>query len=458
MSTICFQKINNLNMKKILVSIIAILLIGKVFSQNNLLQSGPMVGYSEMLEVAVWMQTNDAAIVKMEYWPIGDSVKTFTDAVATNKNNAFTAKLIASKVEPGEIYEYNIVINDEVIDLPYTTSFQTQPLWKWRTDPPNFSFVMGSGTYINEQRYDRPGKGYGDGYQIFNSMVNKDPDFMIWLGDNIYLREPDWNSKTGIFHRYTHTRSLPEMQKFLASTHNYAILDDHDFGPNDSDRGFWNKNQTLEAFELFWANPSVGVGNIKGAITSFQWGDADFFLLDNRSYRSPNRRKTGDRTQLGEDQMQWLFDNLASSYGTFKFVVLGGQFLSTSPTYESYSNYGFEKERQRIIDFIYDENIQNVVFLTGDVHFSEISVLQQEGRPTIWDITSSPLNSGVNNYALDKDNKLRIPESVIMQRNFTEIKLSGTIEDRLMDINYYDSDGNKIWSYQIAREKPPLKK
>ncbi len=422
-------------------------------AQKELLQSGPMVGYSEMLEVAIWAQTKNTASVNITYWNMETpEIRYFTNTVLTEKSKAFTALLIADTLEPGNKYEYELIINDKIVSLPYPTTFKTQPLWKWRTDPPDFSFVMGSGTYVNEEKYDRPGKGYGDGYQIFNSMAKMHPDFMIWLGDNIYLREPDWNSKTGIFHRYTHTRSLPEMQAFLASTHNYAIIDDHDFGPNDSNKSFWNKNQTLEAFDLFWANPSHGVGNIEGAITSFQWGDADFFLLDNRTHRTPNKRKTGKKTQLGEDQIQWLIDNLSESYGSFKFVVMGGQLLSTSPTYESYSNYGFEKERQRIIDYIYAENIKNVVILSGDVHFSEIAVLREEGKPIIWDITSSPLNSGVNIYAEEKDNKHRIPESVIMERNFTKIKLTGVYKERKLNIEYYDSDGNIIWEYVIEQE------
>ncbi len=422
-------------------------------AQKELLQSGPMVGYSEMLEVAIWAQTKNTASVNITYWNMETpEIRYFTNTVLTEKSKAFTALLIADTLEPGNKYEYELIINDKIVSLPYPTTFKTQPLWKWRTDPPDFSFVMGSGTYVNEEKYDRPGKGYGDGYQIFNSMAKMHPDFMIWLGDNIYLREPDWNSKTGIFHRYTHTRSLPEMQAFLASTHNYAIIDDHDFGPNDSNKSFWNKNQTLEAFDLFWANPSHGVGNIEGAITSFQWGDADFFLLDNRTHRTPNKRKTGKKTQLGEDQIQWLIDNLSESYGSFKFVVMGGQLLSTSPTYESYSNYGFEKERQRIIDYIYAENIKNVVILSGDVHFSEIAVLREEGKPIIWDITSSPLNSGVNIYAEEKDNKHRLPESVIMERNFTEVKLTGVYKERKLNIAYYNSDGNIIWEYVIKQE------
>lgn len=413
-----------------------------------------MVGYSEMLEVPIWVQTVSPATVKITYWPKDNpEMKHSTDAFTTKKCEAFTAVLYADTLEPGINYSYELSINSIPVKLDYETTFQTQPIWKWRTDPPTFSFVMGSGTYINEPKYDRPGKGYGDGYQIFNSMLKLDPDFMIWLGDNIYLREPDWNTETGIHHRYTHTRSTPEMQAFLASTHNYAILDDHDFGPNDSDRGFWNKNETLKAFELFWANPSYGVGDIVGAITSFKWGDAEFFLLDNRTYRAPNRRKTGNKTQLGEAQLQWLFDNLASSYSTFKFVVLGGQFLSTCPTYESYSNYGFNEERQRIIDFIHDENIKNVIFLTGDVHFSEVSVLKQNGKPTIWDITSSPMNSGVNMHAHKKDNILRIPESVIMQRNFSELEITGLENHRKINLRYYDSDGNLLWQKTIEPEQ-----
>ena len=54
----------------------------------------------------------------------------------------------------------------------------------------------------------------------------KNPDFMLWLGDNTYLRESDWNSRTGFIKRYPHTRALSELQPLLASTHHYATWDD----------------------------------------------------------------------------------------------------------------------------------------------------------------------------------------------------------------------------------------
>ncbi len=426
-------------------------------AQEKLLNAGPMPGYSTMKEVAIWCQTTQEATVFAKFWNVDTpAVLRQTNTVFTKANDGFTALLIAPNLEPGNTYQYMIYVDGEPVLLPYKTLFHSQKIWKWRGDPPDFSFLTGSGSYINEPKYDRPGEPYGGGYEIYNSMAKKHPDFMIWLGDNVYLREPDWNSWSGIIHRYTHDRAIPQLQEFLASTHHYAIWDDHDFGPNDSDRSFWNKNRTMKAFKLFWANPSYGVGDIKGAITSFQWGDADFFLLDNRTYRTPNRRKGKNKTQLGEEQLQWLFDNLVSSYATFKFVVIGGQVLSDSKMFESYVNYGFEEERKRIIRYIYDQNIHNVIFLTGDVHFSEITVLKEKGKPDIIDITSSPLNSGPNTNAINQNNTLRVPGSVIMERNFAEICITGPRLDRKVIVTYYDVNGKELYKYEFKpwyREK-----
>ena len=133
-----------------------------VFSQKNLLQSGPMIGYSEMLEVMLWAQTTKEAKVKIIYYNINKpDIKHSTNTVSTNKNNGFTAHLIADKLEPGQIYNYDLYINNKKISFDYKTQFKTQKIWKWREDAPDFSFASGSGTYINEEKYDRPGKGYG---------------------------------------------------------------------------------------------------------------------------------------------------------------------------------------------------------------------------------------------------------------------------------------------------------
>ncbi|TAE45876.1 MAG: alkaline phosphatase family protein, partial [Bacteroidetes bacterium] len=225
----------------------------------SLLLSGPMVGYSEMREVLLWVQTNGPAVVQYEYTSGGDAPRFRTDAYQTTRENAYTAHVIANQVRPGMRYTYKLFINGKEVKRPYEMSFQTPPLWQWRSDPPAMKIALGSCNYINDEPFDRPGKPYGADYKIFTAIHAQKPDMMLWLGDNTYLREADWYSRTGIIHRYTHSRNVPEMQALLASSANYAIWDDHDYGPNDSDYTYRDKEDALEAFQLFWGNPSYGL-------------------------------------------------------------------------------------------------------------------------------------------------------------------------------------------------------
>ncbi len=425
-----------------------------IYAQKSLLQSGPMLGYSEMKEVMLWVQTNKSAEVKVQYYLKGStSNKYWTNSIVTKKEEGYTAHLLADVLEPGNVYSYDLYINNIKIVFSYPTEFQTIKLWQYRTDPPEINFVTGSGAFINEKKYDRPGKGYGRDYQIYEAISEKKPDFMIWGGDNIYLREADVNTKTGILHRYTHTRSIKEMQKLLANVHNYAIWDDHDFGPNDSDKSFWNKNMTLDAFKLFWANPSYGVGDLKGAISYFTWGDCDFFMLDNRYYRDPDNLKSENKTILGKEQLKWLKDAIVSSKANFKFIVMGGQFLTTSGMFEVYSNFGFSNERNEIIEFIHSQEIRNVIFLTGDRHHSEISVLDRAYKPLIYDITTSPFTSGAASKKDNEINSLRVEGSLINQQNFSVFNITGKRTERVISITFYDSEGKKINDYEIKYEK-----
>ena len=418
--------------------------------QGDLIQSGPMVGYADMLEAQIWVQCTEEATVQLAYWKTSTPAdKLYSEPITTQKKQAFTAHLLADAVEPGETYTYQILVNGAAISFSYPLEFSTPPLWQWREDPPSFSIALGSCTYINEPVYDRPGKPYGGDYEIFESIHAKDPDIMLWLGDNTYLREVDWYSRTGIIHRHTHTRSTPEMQALLASRSHYAIWDDHDYGPNNSDRSFSRKELTKEIFSMFWANPSYGVSDWGGITSFFEWGDAQFFLLDNRSFRTPNRKKTETRTILGEDQLTWLIDALVGSQATFKFVVIGGQVLNTTQMFETYANVAPE-ERLKLINTIVQEGIKNVIFLDGDRHNSEVSKYESDGI-TIYDITSSPLTSGSHNHP-DEPNLLRVEGSYIGERNFTILQLSGPRKERRLRLTSYDVKGESLWSYEIQAQ------
>ena len=418
---------------------------------NAGLQNGPMLGYVDMREALVWVQTKSANRVQVQYWEAGKpEAKKLTDQVFTTKAHGFTAKCIADQVEPGKSYEYAVLIGGQAVTLPYPATFKTQALWQWRSDPPAFSVATGSCAYINEPEYDRPGKPYGSNYQIFTSIYQQKPDVMLWLGDNVYYREPDWNTRTGMVHRNTHDRATPELQPLLASTANYAIWDDHDFGPNDSDGSFVHKDMAWEVFRDFWGNPTFGVNGQKGCTSRFQYMDMDFFLLDNRYFRTPNQCEScPDRTLLGKEQLRWLLASLAESRAPFKIVAIGGQVVTTSTYHETAAHY-FPAERDTILQFIEREDIKGVIFLTGDKHFTELSAMKNNKGNWVYDLTTSPLTSGANPSA--ETNSWHVEGTRVNQHNFSVLRFSGPRTDRKLEIRNYDANGKETWTKTITAD------
>ncbi len=436
-------------MKNNIVLLLFLLVSSFTLAQKNLLNAGPMVGYSQMREVALWVQLNAPAKVQIKYWDKSEvSKQYFTNAVKTKKESAYTAHLIADKVEPGRKYNYQLYINDTLIIRPYPLEFQAQDLWQYHHDPPKFSFAFGSGAYVNQEQYDRP-KPYGGDYRVYTSIYKKHPDFMLWGGDNIYLREADYFSRTGILARYSYHQSLPELQPLFGSIHNYAIWDDHDFGPDNSDRSFINKNITLEAFKLFWSNPSYGVMNKPGTTTFFKWNDVDFYLLDNRYYRSPDNRENTRKVQFGENQIEWLIDALSFSKAPFKIIVTGGQMINPYPDWETYAM--FPEEKEELFKKIKSAGIKGVVFLTGDRHFTEISKLERKGTYPLYDFTISAFTSGANSWP-EEPNFNRVEGTHIFKRNFAVFSFSGKRKHRTMTCTTFDVNGKKIWDYKLSED------
>ncbi len=416
-------------------------------SESKSLTSGPMLGYNEMREVMIWVQTATASQVKIKYWtPTSPKNVQFTEEITTNKEQAYTAHLLCSPLEPGTKYSYSVIVDNTELHFPYPLEFTTQTLWQYRTPPPNFTFALGSCAYINEKQYDRRGKPYGSDYAIFEAIADTKPNFMLWMGDNVYLREVDWNTRNGYFHRYSHTRAIPEMQRLLATTHHYAIWDDHDYGPNNSNSCWVHKDFALETFNLFWANNPSKIDGVKGNTFQFQYNDCDFFMLDNRFYRTEPEVKGIKATMLGKKQLNWLMQALERSNAPFKFVVIGSPFLSTAAKFENYARY--QEEKATLLDYIEKNEIKGVVFLTGDKHSSELDSLRLKNGQFLYDFTVSPFTSGTYDNC-DMGNTCQVPNTCYAQHNFATIEVAGARTRRNLDIKLYDNTGQLIWNYKI---------
>ena len=415
--------------------------------------AGPMLADVTHRSAAIWVQTTTSpAAVQVSYvltrtaeGDIPRLAAVVTPPVQTAPDGTATVRLFG--LEPGATYAYNLVVDGQEVPRSYPTEIHAQPLWQYRTDPPAFTVAIGSCDYRNDTPYDRPGTPYGGDVGIFEVIRAQQPDAMLWLGDNVYLREVDWWSVGGIDYRYTESRREPALQALLAAAPHYATWDDHDYGPNDSDRSYVLKDATLAAFQRFWPNPTYGLADVPGVFTQFQWGDAEFFLLDDRYHRAPNDAPPSEQTILGAAQRQWLLDALTSSRAPFKVVAFGGQFLNPAEVYETYANVA-PAERQLLLDEIAARRIDGVVFLSGDRHHAELNRLERPGTYPLYEFTSSALTAGAATPR--ETNPLRVDGTLVAgQRNFGTLAFTGPRTDRTLTMRAFSAEGEPLWEHAV---------
>jgi alkaline phosphatase D len=211
-------------------------------------------------------------------------------------------------------------------------------------------------------------------------------DLLLMLGDNHYANTVDPAKQRADYVMHRSVAGFRELTGFVPCA---GIWDDHDFGPNDSDGTTPGKEKALKTFKEFWANAAFGEEGNPGCYHRFSRGDVDFFMLDVRYYRSPDKAPKDDpaKTVLGEKQFEWLKRELKASKAKLKFIASGSEFQAFG-TPDSWAVY--PAARQAFFDFLRAEGGDGVVLLSGDRHFT--AGYQIDGR---WiEVTSGPVGSG----------------------------------------------------------------
>ncbi|HTO51173.1 MAG TPA: alkaline phosphatase D family protein [Burkholderiales bacterium] len=407
-----------------------------------------MHGFADMASTTLWVQTERPARVAVDLYPEGEAAKRRRVEGATRAEDDFALHLRLAGLEPGTRYRYQVLIDGRAAGEPGT--FATQPLWQYRAEPPELVVAFGSCAYVND-RFSRPGPPWGGDYGIFDAIAARAPDLMLWLGDNVYFREPEWTSIEGMSARYRAYRAMPELRRLARAGSNLAIWDDHDFGPNDSDGSFTMKGAALEVFKRYWANPSYGLPGVPGVFGMATLGDVDFFLLDNRFYRYPNRYPpVPEKAMFGAAQLEWLKQALVASRATFKVIVGGSQFWNRRNRYESFGNY--PAEQRALAEWLAEQRIEGVLFLSGDRHFSQLLRVERPGMYPIHEFTSSPLTAGPfrDLPADERANPEVVPGTIVTERSFGMLRFSGPRKDRAVTLEAYASDGRLLWQRRLA--------
>ncbi|HSZ33587.1 MAG TPA: alkaline phosphatase D family protein [Puia sp.] len=443
--------------------LIPVLIAGAQPSHLNGIISGPMLGQVELRTAKIWLQvSSDVTSISLTYWKSGGE----TGSATTIKMSDEKLKKALSEFNPvvfelngldiNSRYEFRFGLNE--LNSVATGSFRTKDLWQWRKPAPDFSFLTGSCAYFNEPAYDRPGKPYGGDSVIFESMARDSASFMLWLGDNWYTREADILSPWGLWYRASRDRAQPVLQNLLKAMPQYAIWDDHDFGPDNSGFSYGLKDVSREIFMKYWCNPYYGE-NQKGIYSQISYSDVDLFLTDDRYFRSAdemedsiNGKPNPDKHFLGDTQLKWLEDALVQSGATFKIIAIGSQTLNPYSDDEGYFKYSYEF--YQLMDFLTRTKVKGVLFLTGDRHHSEIIRIERNNNYDLYDITVSPFTSGVAKVkGIETNNPYRVAGSLVEERNYAKIGVEGQKNDRILKVQFRGKDGKNLFSWSISEKQ-----
>lgn len=432
-----------------------------VSAQNrNGLVSGPWAGNVELRNASIWIEVSPAVKkVAVRYSPAKGVAEPKIVEYKGELGKEFNpVKIDLNGLEFNTSYNYSVEIDGVMVQPGFPTCFTTKDLWQWRKPAPDFSFLTGSCAYFNEPMYDRPGTPYGGDSSIFETMAKTPAAFHVWLGDNWYTREVDYNTVWGLNYRASHDRALPVLQKFMASMPQYCIWDDHDYGPNDIGKSYILKDDSRKIFMNYSCNPSYGEKS-EGIYSVVSYSDVDIFLTDDRYFRSEDATPDSiggqvnkEKTFFGRAQMEWLKNALRFSRATFKVIACGSQVLNPFSKYECLKSYS--AEYTDLMNFLATEKIKGVIFFSGDRHHSEVIRQNRTGLYPLYDVTNSPYTSGIGKVSgAEVNNPARMPGTLVEAQNFTKVTVSGKKNERVMTVEFLGIKGDKLGGWSVSEKE-----
>ena len=277
-------------------------------------------------------------------------------------------------------------------------------------------------------------------FEVLRRIAEEAPDLFLYFGDTIYsdseTEAPLARTKAEKWAKYKKNR-LPATRQVLRKVNTWVGWDDHEV-INDFDGAelLLDDPQLLadgiQAFNDYWPvhedvyYRKVDIGS-----------EIDLIFLDERTYRtqsadepdSPCRDEQGEldlapmmppeirgqlglgptdpaciehvidptRSMLGAVQLAWLKQTLLESDATWKLIV--NQVPMTQIFVIPYDRWdGYIAEREDLLAYIRDNAVDNVVFLTTDIHANVgsrvyLDITEDDTTPVAYEIVAGPIQT-----------------------------------------------------------------
>jgi alkaline phosphatase D len=352
---------------------------------------GPIVGGVTTSSANVFVRTDVSATVTLRYGT-DPTLTTFltTTPVVTDVNNDFTKIIPLSGLNAETPYYLDVQVDGvSQFASPFPTFTTFAPPDTERT----FKFVVLT-DFMSLNKIDHT-------VQTYASAAAENPAFVFIGGDFDHRNPQTLDQKRSMF-KELYNPNTRNMTGFVPNIlRKFAIArqwDDHDSGDNNIDRFFPNWSVTQQAFTEYvplYPLPAV----TPGAWQKFSYAQAEFFVLDCRTQRDPDEdlddanKSMLDGDNLGAaGELEWLKSGLLNSTALWKVIFTS---VVTNPTTKFPDGWaGYQTEWQALKTYIQSNQIQNVVFISGDLHLAAIDNGGIAGFPEMCGPTPNSENLG----------------------------------------------------------------
>lgn len=234
-------------------------------------------------------------------------------------------------------------------------------------------------------------------YEALSLMAEEEYDLVLHLGDMSY------NDSAENLEEYREqwylTLADTGYRDLLSGAGMYRTWDDHEV---DNDYNpLTISEERFEAAHAAYLESSPTRSGPNGEIwTSYLWGDTvEFIIMDSRSERQPEG-VFGGSIYISPEQMAFVKDRLLNSPAHFRVLLNSVPITNMGPLWDVAAGdrwEGYPAQRNELLDFIYDNDLHNVWFLTGDFHVGFISQIEPEGEGTrLRELAVGPGGNGPN--------------------------------------------------------------
>ena len=440
---------NSVNRRDFLTAgIAAVPTFGIVRQSRPQIPAGIQIGDPLHDRAIIWTRSDRTSRLVVEYATTDSFVNSrrIRGPLATSASD-FTSRVDLRDLPAGQRIFVRAMYEDESGRLssePVTGSFVTPS-----TTPRDIRFLWSADTV---------GQGYGinpdlGGMRIYETMRQMRPDFFIHSGDTIYADNPlspELTLADGTKWRNLTTDAKSKVAETLdefRGCYRYNLLDENlrRFNSEVPQIWQWDDHEVLNNWSPgrdLLDNDSYKVKDIgtlaqraRQAFLEYSplrftstrpriyrripYGPLlDVFVIDLRTYRAANNynrqeREDHDTAFMGRSQLQWLQKDLKNSRAIWKVIasdmplgvtVTDGLDAQQRMRYENVANgngpaLGRELELARLLSYMKRNRVRNVVWLTGDVHYTAAHYYDPEKAQfqdfdPFWEFISGPLNAG----------------------------------------------------------------